>query len=228
MLTFVTQKFADRLAKSTTNFGSALLYYARAHKADKVKDLLDFLSSLCITHSVAYPPEPELDESLRAFTSSPGSSLNRLDRSDHEAAQILSRYMSGYATIRRFYNLRDEQHASSTGSGSYGSAKRNRRKGRTKEAADALIALIKSASDSIHGGLFDPDIDAVLQVDGLLALLGEALPFLNREYFLRHSNLIARPCSILSEEGYANRGNSYKKKTPASSKPRNSTTSSLR
>ena len=178
MLTHTSQKFADWLAESTTNFGSALLYYARAHEEDKVKDLLDLLSSLCVIHSMAYPSESELDESLKAFTSSPGRSLNRLDRSDHEAAQILSRYMSGYATIRKFYNLRDEQCARSN----YDWAKQSRRKGRKKEAADALTALIKSASDSIRGGLFDPDIDAVLQVDSLLALLGEALPFLNRKY----------------------------------------------
>ena len=131
---------------------------------------------------MAFPPERELDESLKAFTSSPGSSLNRLDRSDHEAAQILSRYMSGYATIRRFYTLRDERRASGPGHGKNGSVKRSRRKGRNKEAADALVALIKSASDSIRGGLFDPDVDAILQVDGLLSLLGEALPFLNRKY----------------------------------------------
>lgn len=90
--------------------------------------------------------------------------------------------MSGYATMRRFYNLRDEQNTSSSGGGDYGIAKRTRRQVRKQEAASALIALIKSASDSIRGGLFDPDVDAVLQVDGLLALLGEALPFLNRRF----------------------------------------------
>ena len=177
------QRFADWLAESTTNFGSALLYYARAHEAAKVKELLDFLSSLSLIHSVAYPSQSELDETLKSFTSSPGSSLNRLDRSDHEAAQILSKYMSGYATIRRFYNLRDEQHVSSFGIGSYAVANRTGRQGRKQEAAGALIALIKSASDSIRGGLFDPDVDAVLQVDGLLALLGETLPLLNRRFF---------------------------------------------
>ena len=90
--------------------------------------------------------------------------------------------MSGYATIRRFYNLRDEQHVSNYGNGSYAVGKPTRRQNRKQEAAGALIALIKSASDSIRGGLFDPDVDAALQVDGLLALLGEALPFLNRRF----------------------------------------------
>jgi hypothetical protein len=33
---------------------------------------------------------------------------------------------------------------------------------------------IGSAADNIYGGLYDPDRDSAVQVDGLLALLGEA------------------------------------------------------
>lgn len=49
-----------------------------------------------------------------------------------------------------------------------------------RKAIEALITVIVSASDSIHGGLYDPDVDVVVQVDGLLALLGEALVFVHR------------------------------------------------
>lgn len=44
----------------------------------------------------------------------------------------------------------------------------------------ALLAVIDSAADSIHGGLYDEQRGSVVQVDGLLALLGEALVFVDR------------------------------------------------
>ena len=51
---------------------------------------------------------------------------------------------------------------------------------RAREAAKALLAVLASASDCIRGGLFDPDTESVLPVDGVLALLGELLPLLGR------------------------------------------------
>ena len=51
---------------------------------------------------------------------------------------------------------------------------------RKKAAATALLAVIASATDNIHGGLYDEQRGAVVQVDGLLALLGEALVFVDR------------------------------------------------
>ena len=41
------------------------------------------------------------------------------------------------------------------------------------------MSLIQSASDSIHGGLFDNSVNTSIPVDGLLVLLGESLPFIN-------------------------------------------------
>ena len=52
---------------------------------------------------------------------------------------------------------------------------------RKKAAAAALIAVVSSAADNIFGGLYDESRDAIVHVDGLLALLGEAMVFVNRK-----------------------------------------------
>jgi hypothetical protein len=60
---------------------------------------------------------------------------------------------------------------------------------RRRAAANALMVIIASASSSIRGGLYDPEIETVVQVDVLLPLLGEALVFVNqpkRTLTLRH------------------------------------------
>jgi hypothetical protein len=45
----------------------------------------------------------------------------------------------------------------------------------------AVGSSSKLVSENIYGGLYDPDRDSAVQVDGLLALLGEACAFVNRE-----------------------------------------------
>lgn len=91
---------------------------------------------------------------------------------DEEAARILQFYLSGYATLRRFYEIRDE------GVGlKQGERPQYQPMARRRAAAQALVAVIGSAADSIYGGLYDPDRDSAVQVDGLLTLLGEALVF---------------------------------------------------
>jgi hypothetical protein len=60
---------------------------------------------------------------------------------------------------------------------------------RKRAAANALMVIIASAASSIRGGLYDPEIETVVQVDVLLPLLGEALVFVNqtkRTLTLRH------------------------------------------
>jgi hypothetical protein len=52
---------------------------------------------------------------------------------------------------------------------------------RKRAAANALMVIIASAASSIRGGLYDPEIETVVQVDVLLPLLGEALVFVNRK-----------------------------------------------
>ena len=106
--------------------------------------------------------------------SSPQEVLVELAHLDREAADILHSYLSGYATLRKFYDLRDDQVTS-------GPAAKLHRGARKKLAATALIAVITSAEDSINGGLYDEHRGSVVSVDGLLALLGEVMIFVDRK-----------------------------------------------
>lgn len=94
---------------------------------------------------------------------------------DPKAAEMLHTYLTGYATLRKFYDLRDEE--INLEEGQKPTARPNARK---SAAATALLAVINSAADNIQGGLFDEHRGSVVQVDGLLSLLGEALVFVNR------------------------------------------------
>lgn len=150
-------------------------YYSLAHKPQNVKDVLDLLISLSLVQSIAYPPEPDLDSHLRQLISHPKDALSELSIMDLEAAELLHRMLSGYATLRRFYSLRDEEVQLVKGEKSkVGAAARKR------EAATALLAVIMSSDDNIRGGLYDEERGAVVSVDFLLALLGEAMVFVNQ------------------------------------------------
>jgi hypothetical protein len=122
---------------------------------------------------MAYPPQSELDERMRAFISSPKQTFTNLASTDLEAAQHLSTWLSGYATLRKFYELRDED---VHGKAAHHSA--HRVLSRKKEAAEALLIAVTSANNPIRGGLYDPSTEVVIPVDSLLVLLGEALPLL--------------------------------------------------
>lgn len=112
----------------------------------------------------------------------PERSLNQLAQVDPKAAELLHTHLTGYASLRRFYDLRDEEVTLK------GSQKPKLRIiARKDAAANALVAVINSAADSIHGGLYDGDRGAVVQVDGLLALLGESMMFVNRTFVLSHT-----------------------------------------
>jgi len=131
---------------------------------------------MSLVKSAAYPPTSQLDAQLDELLNDQRKALNHLARIDTEAAQLIANHLSGYATLRRFYDLRDENEDNDD----------SRRSGlrpfaRKREAAKAVVALIESAADTIRGGLYDSEIAAVVQVDTLLALLGEALPLMNRE-----------------------------------------------
>ncbi|OAA59129.1 vitamin h transporter 1 [Niveomyces insectorum RCEF 264] len=90
----------------------------------------------------------------------------KLARRDLDAAELLGRMLSGYATLRQFYDLRD--------SAQYDYLPLARRR---TAAAAALSAVIASADDSVRGGLYDGSRDTVVSEDFLLVLLGEALVF---------------------------------------------------
>lgn len=135
--------------------------------------MLDLLISLSLVQSIAYPAEPELDDHLRRLISSPKNALTEMSRMDSEAAELLHKMLSGYATLRKFYDLRDEELMPSK-SPYKGSVARK------EEAAAALLAVISSSDDNIRGGLYDEERGAVVSVDFLLALLGEAMVFVNQ------------------------------------------------
>ena len=165
-----SQKYATNLAEKTHKYGEALWYYALAHQSQKVKDVLDLLISLSLVQSTAYPSEPELDAHLESLISSPRDTLTQMSKMDGEAAEVLHKMLSGYATLRKFYSLRDEQLDISTKSSV----------ARKQAAAAALLAVISSSDDNITGGLYDEGRGAVVSVDFLLALLGEAMVFVNQ------------------------------------------------
>lgn len=166
------QRYADSLAATSSQdlaqqaFGAALLFYARAHSTAKLRSTLSLLTSLSLLHSSSIPATPSLDDTLTSLLSPGREGLVDFARKDPEAAELLAGELSGYAMVRRFYDLRDSLSLNA------GSIEKRR------EAARALLAVLDSASDCIAGGLLDPGREGVVPVEGTLVLLGEALPFL--------------------------------------------------
>jgi hypothetical protein len=137
---------------------------------------VELLISFSLVQSRAYPTAADLDPQLESLLKEPKTCLSVIASVNEEAASILQFYLSGYATLRRFYEIRDEAVELEEGQ-----RPRFKPLARRRAAAKALAAVISSAADNIYGGLFDPDRDSAVQVDGLMALLGEALVFVNRE-----------------------------------------------
>ncbi|RAK77117.1 putative nuclear pore complex subunit Nup85 [Aspergillus fijiensis CBS 313.89] len=171
----VSERFGDATVADSEDYGLALLCYARAHNRRKVKSVVDLLISYSLVQSRAYPASNDLDEQLESLIRDPGRCLAAIAGSDEDAASILQYYFSGYATLRRYYEIRDEAVNLKEGQ-----QPRYKPLARRRAAAQALVAVISSAADSIYGGLYDPDRDSAVQVDGLLTLLGEVLPFVDQ------------------------------------------------
>lgn len=91
--------------------------------------------------------------------------------------------------MRKFYDLRDEEVNLEEGQ-----KPTLRPIARKRAAAAALLALINSAADNIHGGLYDEESGSVVQVDGLLALLGEAMLFVDRKL-----PILPKACLLLTK-----------------------------
>ena len=108
--------------------------------------------------------------------SEPADSLATIADLDAEAAVLLQQYLGGYATLRKFYDLRDEEVNLKKGQ-----KPSLRPIARKKAAAASLLTVIASAADNIQGSLYDETQSAIVQVDGLLALLGEAMVFIDRK-----------------------------------------------
>lgn len=141
-------------------------YYALAHRPGKVRDVMHFLIGICLFQSAAYPPTAELDDHLRDLLKKRNTTLEQLAKQDLEAAELLGKMLAGYATLRKFYEIRDDE--------SLPLARRR------KSAAAALSIVIASSDDNIRGGLYDASRDAIVGEEFLLALLGEVLVFINQ------------------------------------------------
>ncbi|KAJ5273858.1 hypothetical protein N7478_008983 [Penicillium angulare] len=171
----ISERFGDLTSSNSEDFGLALVCYARAHNRRKVKSIVDLLISYSLVQSRAFPATAALDGQLRSLIKDPKACLSSIASVDEEAARILQYYLSGYATLRKFYEIRDEAVEAKDGQ-----QPRYKPLARRRIAAKALTAVISSAADNIYGGLYDPSRDSAVQVDGLLALLGEALVFVNQ------------------------------------------------
>lgn len=125
-----------------------------------------------MVQSTVYPPEKDLDDDLKDLLRKRTETLERKAKQDLEAAQLLGRMLSGYATLRKFYEIRDGSQIEEISSTKALKLKR--------QAAFALVAVISSADDNIRGGLYDESRDAVVSEDFLLALLGEATVLINQ------------------------------------------------
>lgn len=171
------QRYAEMLEKSPNKYGEALYYYALAHNQNKVRKVLEFLITSSLVQSSAFPPDEDLDYHMRTLIDSPLDALTQISVMDSEAARLLHVSLSGYASLRKFYELRDGHLKPRD------KAKRcvNARK---RQASIALLAVITSSSDHIRGGLYDKENNAVVHVNFLLALLGEAMVFVNQTDFI--------------------------------------------
>lgn len=161
-----SQHFGDILKDQSFRYGEAMWYYALSHRPGKVRDVMHFLIAWCLTQSAAYPPAAELDDHLHRLLKRRNATLEDLAKQDLDAAELLGKMLAGYATLRKFYEIRDDE--------SLPLSRRHR------SAAAALSIVIASADDNIRGGLYDASRDAIVGEDFLLALLGEVLVFVNQ------------------------------------------------
>lgn len=183
--TDISQHFGDILKETCFRYGEAMWYYALAHRPGKVRDVMHFLIAYSLIQSTAYPPPAELDDYLRRLLKQRKTTLEQLATQDLEAAELLGKMLSGYATLRKFYETRDDE--------SIPQARRY------KSAATALAMVIASSDDNIRGGLYDASRDAIVGEDFLLALLGEMLVFVNHSPHNHTSGSSSSPLLTLDQ-----------------------------
>ncbi|KAK3946008.1 hypothetical protein QBC46DRAFT_370566 [Diplogelasinospora grovesii] len=152
------ETYGEILSTSSHRYGEAMWYYALAHRPAKVREVMNLLISYSLIQSTAFPPAHDLDDHLHRLLTDREQTLKQLSKQDLEAAELLGKMLSGYASLRQFYEIRDTS-------------------GDKKQAAQALVSVIASSDDNIRGGLYDASRDGIVSEDFLLALLGETLPF---------------------------------------------------
>lgn len=165
-----SQTYGDILAQESHRYGEAMWYYALAHRPSKVREVMNLLIAYSLIQSTAFPPAADLDDYLHRLLTDRKNTLELCAAQDMEAAELLGKMLSGYASLRQFYDIRDNEqtllpHATP--------------RARRQQAATALISVVASADDNIRGGLFDRTRDGIVSEDFLLALLGEVLVFVS-------------------------------------------------
>ncbi|KAK3325887.1 hypothetical protein B0H66DRAFT_549677 [Apodospora peruviana] len=163
------ETYGDILQRDSHRYGEAMWFFALAHRPNKVRDIMNLLISYSLVQSTVYPPSNDLDDHLHRLLSDRNETLKQCAKQDLEAAELLGKMLSGYASLRQFYEIRDggESVLSSSATPT----------DRRRQAAAALVSVIASSDDNIRGGLFDQTRDGIVSEDFLLALLGEALVF---------------------------------------------------
>ncbi|KAK4159115.1 nucleoporin NUP85 [Cladorrhinum sp. PSN259] len=161
------ESYGEILARDSHRYGEAMWYYALAHRPHKVREVMNLLMSYSLIQSTAFPPTNELDDYLYKLLNDRNNTLENLAVQDMEGAELLGKMLSGYASLRQFYDIRDNESALPNATPH----------ARRQQAATALISVIASSDDNIRGGLFDQTRDGIVSEDFLLALLGEALVF---------------------------------------------------
>lgn len=163
--------------EDSEDYGTALICYSRAHSGHKIKNIIDLLVSFCLIQSRAYPPKSKLDDQLRMLLYDSSTSLAAVAEVDAEGAAMLQFHFSGYAALRSYYEIRDEELYLEKGQQS-----KRRPLARKKAAAQSLVSVVQSAAYSIYGGLYDPEANSAIQVDGLLVVLGEVLSLVKSKF----------------------------------------------
>jgi hypothetical protein len=165
-------------------------YYALAHRPNKVREVMNLLISYSLIQSTAFPPNNDLDDYLHKLLTDRSRTLEQCAKQDMEAAELLGKMLSGYAALRQFYDIRDNE----------SSLPNATPLARRQQAAAALISVIASSDDNIRGGLFDQTRDGIVSEDFLLALLGEALVFVsNPDNTNVHHGQFATPVITLDQ-----------------------------
>ncbi|KAK3685061.1 hypothetical protein B0T22DRAFT_208891 [Podospora appendiculata] len=162
------ETYGEILARDSHRYGEAMWYFALAHRPNKVREVMNLLISYSLIQSTAYPPSNDLDDHLHRLLTDRNHTLEQCAKQDLEAAELLGKMLSGYASLRQFYDIRDGEDTNLQTASPVA---------RRQQAAAALVSVIASSDDNIRGGLFDQTRDGIVSEDFLLALLGEALVF---------------------------------------------------
>jgi hypothetical protein len=144
-----------------------------------VQEVCSLLTSYSLVQSAAFPAASEMDDRLRRLYRQRRETMEEHAHQDPEAARLLDGAFAGYGCLRDFYEERDRDLADD-GSEDVDLTP-SRALARKRAAAANLVYLVASAGSSIRGGVYDPRAQPVVPQEFLLALLGEATVFVEKQ-----------------------------------------------